>query len=214
MICWLQITSGRGPEECCRVVAQVAEKIVSEAKQRAYKPHILETIPGIRQHTLRSALIAIEGENEITKFISEWEGTIQWIGRSVFRPKHKRKNWFVGVTSLQPTEDALFHKKDFKIERMRASGPGGQHVNKTETAVRVTHIQTGISAVAQEERSQHFNRKLALTRVCRRLEQEVEVTALKTQQERWQCHNSLERGNPVRVYEGRNFKLKKVRREK
>jgi peptide chain release factor len=83
---------------------------------------------------------------------------------------------------------------------MRASGPGGQHVNRTESAVRVTHLPTGLQASASEERSQHRNRKLALARLGAKLE------GLKDQQQgeagrrRWRAHHALERGNPAHVF--------------
>ncbi|OQX08992.1 MAG: peptide chain release factor H [Desulfobacteraceae bacterium IS3] len=205
MIGWLQITSGRGPEECCWVVAQLAKAIINEASAKGYKAHVLETIPGITPNIFKSALIAIEGEN-IPSFVSTWEGTIQWIGNSMFRPNHKRKNWFVGVNFLNPPQEKDLKLNDVKIETMRSSGAGGQHVNKTESAVRVTHIATGIIAVAREERSQHLNRKLALSRLYEKLKQEKDDMTLKQQQDRWTCHNRLERGNPIRIYEGMNFK--------
>jgi len=90
MIGWLQITSGRGPDECCWVAAQVVKQIVNEASVNGYKAHILETIPSATPNSFRSALIAVEGE-DIQRLISSWEGTILWIGKSMFRPDHKRK---------------------------------------------------------------------------------------------------------------------------
>ena len=85
---------------------------------------------------------------------------------------------------------------------MRSSGPGGQHVNKTESAVRVTHISTGLSAIGREERSQYLNRKLALARLNRLLEQKAAAGAQKERREKWDVHNRVERGNPVRVFKG------------
>lgn len=127
----------------------------------------------------------------------------------MFRPHHKRKNWFIGVNSFQPIEDNRLKSNKLKVETMRASGPGGQHTNKTETAIRITHLPTGISAVAQEERSQYLNRKLALARLYRKLEQESEAAYAKDEQTRWSCHNSLERGNLVRIFECEDFRPRK-----
>ena len=89
---------------------------------------------------------------------------------------------------------------------MKASGPGGQHVNKTNTAVRVTHKSTGLIAKAQEERSQYMNKKLALARLLKLIEQKQYDTEKGVQQNRWEMHNDLERGNSVRVFHGANFK--------
>jgi peptide chain release factor len=166
-------------------------------------------ITGVNPKTFKSVLIALEGE-DLSTFIKSFEGTVQWIGKSMFRPNHKRKNWFVGVSAFLPPETPHWLENEFKIETMRASGPGGQHVNKTETAVRITHLPTGIRAIAQEERSQHFNRKLAMSRLNRLLLKKENETISETQSNRWNHHNRLERGNPVRVFECEDFRLKKV----
>jgi len=197
---WLQITSGRGPEECCLVVAKVLHCIIKEGTEHNLEISVLDTVPGDKPHTLKSALLAVEGEGS-SEFVRQWTGTVQWIGKSPFRPHHKRKNWFVGVESLNPPEPHLWSEKDVKIETMRASGPGGQHVNKTETAVRITHLCTGLTAIAREERSQHLNRKLAEIRLGELIRQKKDQTNQKHLQERWSQHNRLERGNPIRVYE-------------
>lgn len=94
------------------------------------------------------------------------------------------------------------------IETMRASGPGGQQVNKTESAVRVTHIPTGLTVVAREERSQHMNRKLAVARLGELMKSQEKSAELQGKRDRWQQHNELERGNPIRTYEGTEFKRK------
>ncbi|RLC19333.1 MAG: peptide chain release factor H [Deltaproteobacteria bacterium] len=207
MICWLQITSGRGPAECCWVVTQAVRRIMEEAAEQSLKVRILEAISGEKPSTHKSALLALEGER-FSEFVRQWTGTVQWVGKSPFRPHHKRKNWFIGVDQLKLPESRLWSEKDIRIETMRASGPGGQHLNKTETAVRVTLVPAGLSTVAQEERSQHLNRKLALARLAELVRQEENREKLRNQQERWSQHNRLERGNPVRVYEGKRFRLR------
>jgi len=204
---WMQITSGQGPDECCWVVARLVEQVLKEALDNGYRARVLETVAGSKYDLFKSALIAIEGKGT-SPFIRKWQGTVQWIGKSTFRPKHKRKNWFVGIAFHQLPKSTEINSNDLKFDRMRSSGPGGQHANKTETAIRVTHVPTGLAAVAQEERSQHLNRKLALSRLYERLNQEKKSTEMKQQKERWSNHGSLERGNPIRVYEGQRFKLK------
>ncbi len=210
---WLQVTSGRGPDECCWVVARVVEAITQDASANGYNLNVLEVVPGSKPDLFKSALLSIEGDG-LSEFLSQWEGTIQWIGKSQFRPKHKRKNWFVGVTSYEAPEEVDYSCSEFRFESMRSSGPGGQHANKIESAVRVTHMPTGINAIAQEERSQHMNRKLALSRLHKKLQQQKQSTEMQLQQERWDEHNALERGNPIRVYEGLKFKLKRIDKNK
>ncbi|MBF0226982.1 MAG: peptide chain release factor H [Desulfobacterales bacterium] len=209
MISWIQITSGRGPEECCWVVSKLSECIIKEAEDLNITTRILETISGDKPKTFKSILIALESENP-SSFMGQFEGTVQWIGKSMFRTHHKRKNWFVGVNAFFPPELQQRSDDEFRIEIMKSSGPGGQHVNKTESAVRITHIPTGLSATAQEERSQSMNKKLALSRLHGLLKQKDNEEIKKAQNDRWDKHNNLERGNPVRVYEGENFRLKKI----
>jgi peptide chain release factor len=202
---WMQITSGRGPEECCRVVARVLERIIAEARVHGLEVEPLDTVPGENRDTLKSALVAIEGENMDT-FCRQWEGTILWVCASPFRPKHKRKSWYAGVGHLTPPDPLTFSEQEMRIETMRASGPGGQHVNKTASAVRITHLPTGLTAIAQEERSQHQNRRLALARIAQLLGDREAQKGLETQQRLWDRHNALERGNPVRTFEGPEFR--------
>lgn len=72
----------------------------------------------------------------------------------------------------------------------------------------MTHLPTKLTAQAQEERSQHRNRKLAVARLLKRLEEKKQVQEKQVNQEQWELHGELERGNAVRVYQGPHFKLK------
>jgi peptide chain release factor len=197
---WLQITAGQGPVECAWAVVKVLEEIQREASAASIVWKTLEIEPGPEPGTANSALISISGGSQLERFAASWSGTVQWTARSPFRPEHKRKNWFVGIDVIEPVDETRFHPKDVRWETMRASGPGGQHVNRTESAVRVTHLPTGVQATAAEERSQHRNRKLALARLARKLAGVASKRQGEARQARWRAHQQLERGNPVRIF--------------
>jgi peptide chain release factor len=94
---------------------------------------------------------------------------------------------------------------EIRFETLRASGPGGQHVNKTDSAVRATHVATGISVKAQSARSQHANKRLALLLIAQRLAQHAESTTGEQRAQRRLFHHGVERGNPVRTFKGERF---------
>ena len=169
---------------------------------------VLESEPGPFAETLSSVLLALEGDQNAA-FLETWRGTIQWIGQSPFRPDYKRKNWFVGVETIAVPIRPAWSEKDVTFDTMRASGPGGQHVNKTESAVRVTHTPTGIAVTAREERSQSANRKLALARLAERFDERGNENVRGMRRTRWSQHNALERGNPIRIFEGPRFEPRK-----
>ena len=199
MNCWLQITSARGPEECCMAVYKIMQILVKEAKENKIQTDIIEAIPGLHPKTCRSVMLSIAGDN-IKNFIKSWEGTVLWIEKSTFRPYHNRKNWYIGVNILFPPAKETLNNKDFKFESMKASGPGGQHVNKTFSAIRAIHLPSGLSATAQEERSQHMNKKLAIAKLLNQIKQHTQKKEMKFQLKQWNMHNTLERGNPVRTF--------------
>ena len=152
-----------------------------------------------------SALVGIRGENA-EAFSRTWQGTVRWTCPSPLRPGWRRKNWFVGVSVLSPPSPAQrLNERDLRFEACRASGPGGQHVNKTNSAVRVVHGPSGLSAFAQEERSQHRNKALAIARLAAALKAREHEADRSANSERRNHHDRLERGGECRVYEGPNF---------
>ena len=195
---YLQITSGRGPAECCRVVALVLEKVVKQAQAKGLKVEMVEREIGSVNRTLLSATISLQGVGS-DELVDEWEGTVLWIAKSPYRIYHKRKNWFVGVHSFVLSERQEATEQDIRYETLRASGPGGQHVNKTESAVRAVHIPSGMSVVASDQRSQWQNKKLATERLLVKLSSWTMEQAMVQAQANWDNHNHLQRGNPVKV---------------
>jgi peptide chain release factor len=139
-------------------------------------------------------------------WLQPWIATIQWIGTSPYRPEHRRKNWFVGVSVLEQPDTTELNLTDVRMDTFRASGPGGQNVNKIESAVRLTHVPSGISVVAREARSQRENRLLALERLKRRLQSEHEDSKADLRRQFRNQHSELVRGNAIRVYSGTDFR--------
>lgn len=195
----IQITSGKGPEECERVVAKVLEKILKHARSSPLEATIIESVKGNIAGTLLSAMILIKGKGAGV-FCTEWEGSIQWIAQSPYRKYHKRKNWFVGVVVHDITKQMEWNEKDVTYQTMRSSGPGGQNVNKVESAVRATHTPSGISVTASTNRSQLMNKKEATERLKNKLISWQLEQANEKIQDQWLEHNQLLRGNPVKVF--------------
>lgn len=194
----IQITSGKGPAECCRVVACVQSLMMKQAKQQGIQIEVLENKAGELKGTLLSATMMAIGNN-LDIFVMEWTGTVQWIAQSPYRKYHKRKNWFVGVAAFDVQELMQWNPKDVKLETCRSSGPGGQNVNKVETAVRGTHLPSGLQVMAMDTRSQLENKKSCLDRLEAKIMVWQTEQLIEQQQSQWQKHNVLERGNPVKT---------------
>lgn len=203
--CIMHITSGKGSAECCMAVALALKEVLQEAEENKLQATMVERIPGIENRTLLSATVMISGKNA-KLFCSSWNGVLLWVCQSPFRKFHKRKNWFIGIHYFDKSKLADWNERDISFQTMRSSGPGGQNVNKVESAVRAAHKPSGITLVVNESRSQLQNKKIAIERLKFQFDQWVLKQAIEEQQKLWQQHNKLERGNPNRVYEGVKFK--------
>jgi peptide chain release factor len=144
---------------------------------------------------------------DLLEFVTPWLGSIQWICESPYRPEHVRKNWFVAIRLIPvgTVDSADVEPRDINWKAVKASGPGGQHVNKTNTAVQAIHRPTGIKATSAEERSQLANRKRALEKIRVTIASRNEGEKQKEAQRQWIAHRELVRGNPVKTFVGREF---------
>lgn len=209
----LQITAGNGPAECCWVVAKVLKVLLKDASTDGLEYTILQQESGSENGTVQSATVQLKGDaKSLNSFVGEWKGSIQWIGQSTYRKFHKRKNWFVGVFEIEDQAKIELNDRDINYQAIRSSGPGGQHVNKVSSAVRATHVPTGIQVTVMDTRSQHQNKKLAKQRLAEKLAQQNLDQLKGSIKDQWNNHQSLERGNPVKVFTGTDFKQKKIKK--
>lgn len=203
----LQLSANTGPEECCLAVQKALTRLIQEAAQLAVHVDVVEQVPGTTVGTLRSVLLALDGDMS-QALAQRWQGSVLWICPSPYRPGHRRKNWFIGADIFEPESprfsDAL-HDKDIRYEAVRASGPGGQHVNKTDSAVRATHVPSGLSVKVQTERSQHANKRLARAWLACKLAALARDAVDKGRAERRIQHYQVERGNATRTFKGEAF---------
>lgn len=193
----IQISSGQGPAECELAVCKLYESLKKEY------PDIKE----ISSHKSRFSNCCTSIMFETESDLSDLEGTVQWICQSPYRPNHKRKNWFIDI-SIIPEQEVICTDNNIRFDRFHCGGKGGQNVNKVETGVRLIHIPTGITVTSTAERSQLLNKKDALEKLSSILNDKQEAQIKLQINSAWKEHNQIIRGNPVRTYQGMNFKMK------
>ena len=195
----IQLSSGQGPAECELAVGRLFEELKNEY------PDIEILSSHVSRYSKEGCYTSILFYTEYD--LSSLEGTVLWICKSPYRENHKRKNWYVDVSIIPETEESA-EGDQIRFERFHCGGKGGQNVNKVETGVRLTHIATEISVTSTAERSQYLNRKKALAKLNAILQQKEQDNRQKQVDSAWREHNRIIRGNPVRVYQGKEFKLR------
>ncbi|GKX62133.1 peptide chain release factor H [Pragia fontium] len=200
----LQFSSAQGPDECCLAVSKALKQLIKEANLLGIEVNCLESEPARLPDGLRSALVSLNGHGA-EALAERWCGSLLWVCSSPYRPNYKRKNWFIGIARFSQPDPELESKIHF--ESLRSSGPGGQHVNKTDSAIRATHVATGISVKVQSERSQHANKRLAILLISHRLDQLKQQADAELKSERRMFHHQIERGNPQLIFKDIGFKM-------
>lgn len=204
----IQLTASKGPAECAWVVAKILKIFLKELMDNSITYSILHKENGIENGTVQSVSIEIKGK-ELPQFLKNWLGTIQWVGTSTFRKYHKRKNWFIGCNELQQYQEKTIQEHEIQFQAIRSSGAGGQHVNKVSSAVRAKHLPTGVQVLVSDSRSQHQNKKIAIQRLKEKIISHNTNQLKESIKNEWENHLTLQRGNPVRVFTGSDFKQKK-----
>ena len=156
---YLQISTAQGPAECRIFARFVLGKLLAEAQTKGIDAELVTETAD--KHGILSATLKLVGQ-KAESLAQTWQGTLQWICPSPVRPKHPRKNWYIGVFRLldMPQMYEMPSENGIEFQTCRSGGKGGQHVNKTESAVRATHKESGISVRVESERSQHANKKI------------------------------------------------------
>lgn len=201
----LQISSGMGPVECRAAVGGIFRALQKEFPDI----EMITSVKGEVEGAFSSIIFSSEQD------LSMLEGTMEWTCKSKYRPGHKRKNWFVDVSVIEEPDvvDESISEETIRIEKFHSGGPGGQHVNKTESGVRIIHLPTGITVSSTKERSQFMNKQDALKRLSAVLKKTNLDSKDKQKNSAWSKHAQIVRGNPVRIYEGESFKLTFVKEE-
>jgi len=159
---FLEVHAGAGGTESQDWANMLLRMYVRWAEQHGYKVEYLEETPG-EEAGIKSATIQIKGRNAYGWLKTE-DGVHRLVRISPFDANARRHTSFASISVYPVVDDRIkidIKESDVRVDTMRAGGAGGQHVNKTESAIRLTHIPTDIVVVCQNDRSQHRNRAQA-----------------------------------------------------
>jgi peptide chain release factor len=193
---FILISSGNGGDEVCRALWHFLQWL-----EGSYEFKIIQLEHAKCTNAYRS--IVLQSNDVKFNFL---EGTHLWQCKSPFRPKHKRKNWYFTLNIYQERENVSIDTKKIVYQTMKSPKKGGQHVNTTNSGVRVLYPPLDIEAVCYDERSQHRNKKIAKERLMQKILTLSSSKTIQLQSQQWRDGKQIERGNPIKVFKTEQFR--------
>jgi len=209
----LAIHAGAGGTESQDWAQMLMRMYLRWAERRRYQAEVLDLSPG-EEAGIKSVVIGVNGDYANGYLRSE-HGVHRLVRLSPFDSDHARHTSFAMVEVMpeaEPGVDVRIEPDDLKVETFRSSGPGGQHMQKTSSAVRLTHLPSGLAVSCQSERSQHQNKEIAMKILRSRL---LELELVKRAEERAKLkgkHIAAGWGNQIRSYVLHPYKMVKDHR--
>ncbi|MDQ8202377.1 peptide chain release factor 2 [Pelagicoccus sp. SDUM812003] len=197
----LTINAGAGGTESCDWADMLFRMYSRWAERRGFKVEIIDMLPG-EEAGLDKVTMRISGENAFGYANAE-RGVHRLVRISPFDSNKRRHTSFCAVDVVAEIEedlDIVIEDKDLREDTYRSSGKGGQHVNKTDSAVRLTHLPTGIVVACQSDRSQHKNRATAMKLLKARLYEKMEDEKRSAMEKVYGEKGEIGWGNQIRSY--------------